>query len=148
MRASKEPTMTTPSPPTSTIKEVPMEPEVVQLPQRRRFSAEYRLRILREADACTKRGELGALLRREGLYSSHLVDWRRQRDEGALQALTPRRRGRKSMHPAEVENQQLRAANARLTEELTKARLVIDVQGKVSALLGLVGAESAELHDQ
>ena len=140
--------MTTPSSPTTTIKEVPLEPEVVQLPQRRRFSAEYRLRILREADACTKRGELGALLRREGLYSSHLVDWRRQRDEGTLHALTPRRRGRKPQHPAEVENQQLRKENTRLAEELTKARLVIDVQGKVSALLGLVGAESAELHDQ
>jgi transposase-like protein len=125
-----------------------LTPEVVQLPQRRKFSAEYRLRILREADACSKRGELGALLRREGLYSSHLVDWRRQRDEGLLQSLTPRQRGRKPAHPAEVENQQLRKENARLNEELGKARLVIDVQGKVSALLGLVGAKSAEQHDQ
>lgn len=140
--------MTTPSTPTTTSNEVPLQPDVVQLPQRRRFSAEYRMRILREADACTKRGELGALLRREGLYSSHLVDWRRQRDEGVLHALMPRRRGRKPAHPADVENQQLRRENARLTEELTKARLVIDVQGKVSALLGLVGAESAEQHDQ
>lgn len=139
--------MTIPSTPTSTSRDVPLEPDIVQLPQRRKFSAEYRLRILREADACTKRGELGALLRREGLYSSHLVDWRRQRDEGALQALTPRRRGPKPAHPAEVENVQLRRENARLNDELTKARLVIDVQGKVSALLGLVGAESAEQHD-
>lgn len=140
--------MTTPSTPTTTINEVPLTPDVVQLPQRRKFSAEYRLRILSEADACTKRGELGALLRREGLYSSHLVDWRRQRDEGVLRALTPHRRGRKPAHPAEVENQRLRRENAHLTAELTKARLVIDVQGKVSALLGLVGAESAEQHDQ
>lgn|SRR5487761_1073563 len=140
--------MTTPSIPTSTTKEVPAEPEVVQLTQRRRFSAEYRLRILQEADACTKRGELGALLRSEGLYSSHLVDWRRQRNEGALQAISSRRRGPKPPHPAEVENQRLRRENARLTDELTKARLVIEVQGKVSALLGLVGAESAEKHDQ
>lgn len=140
--------MTNPSTPTTTNNEVPLQPGVVQLPQRRRFSAEYRMRILKEADACTQRGELGALLRREGLYSSHLVDWRRQRDEGVLHALTPRRRGRKPEHPAVVENQQLRRENAHLNEELTKARLVIDVQGKVSALLGLVGAKSAEQHDQ
>ena len=73
--------MSTPSLQTSTTREVAREPEVAQLPQRRRFSAEYRLRILHEADACTKRGELGALLRCEGLYSPHLVEWRRQRNE-------------------------------------------------------------------
>lgn len=140
--------MTTPSTPTTTNNEVPLQPDVVQLPQRLRFSAEYRMQILKEADACTTRGELGALLRREGLYSSHLVDWRRQRDDGVLHALMPRRRGRKPAHPAAVENQQLRRENARLNEELIKAHLVIDVQGKVSALLGLVGAESAEQHDQ
>ena len=148
MRACKEHDDDHPLTPTTTSSEVPPQPGVVQLPQRRRFSAEYRMRILQEADACTKRGELGALLRREGLYSSHLVDWRRQRDEGVLRALTPRRRGRKPEHPAVVENQLLRRENAHLTEELTKTRLVIDVQGKVSALLGLVGTKSAAEHDQ
>ena len=122
------------------------EAEVVERPKRRRFTAEYRLAILREADACTERGQVGALLRREGLYSSHLVDWRRQRDAATLAALG-QKRGRKPARPEEVENDRLRRENARLTEELTKARLVIDVQGKVSALLGLVGAESAERHD-
>jgi hypothetical protein len=103
------------------------------------------MRILREADAC-RPGELGALLRREGLYSSHLVDWRRQRDLGALQALGARR-GRKPKHPAEVENERLRRENARLKTELEKARIVIDVQGKVSALLEKIGAEGAERSD-
>jgi hypothetical protein len=69
----------------------PPDPEVPAKARRRRFSAEYKLAILREADACTQPGEVGALLRREGLYSSHLVDWRRQRDAGALQALARRR---------------------------------------------------------
>ena len=103
------------------------------------------MRILREADAC-KPGELGALLRREGLYSSHLVDWRRQRDRGALEALGARR-GRKPKHPAEFEVDRLRRENARLKDELAKARIVIDVQGKVSALLERIGTESAERSD-
>jgi transposase-like protein len=78
------------------------DPEVEGRPRRRSFSAEYRLRILKEADACTQPGEIGALLRREGLYSSHLVDWRRQRELGTLQALGTKR-GRKPKHPAEAE---------------------------------------------
>ena len=70
------------------------DPELVERPRRRRFSAEYKLRILREADACSRPGEVGALLRREGLYTSHLTAWRKQRDAGALEALD-RKRGRK-----------------------------------------------------
>ncbi|MGH7624948.1 MAG: transposase [Gemmatimonadaceae bacterium] len=89
------------------------------------------MRIVREADACVERGQLGALLRREGLYSSHLADWRRQRDQAALQELSERRRGRKPAHPAEIENARLRKEVARLTRELDKAHTVIDVQGKV-----------------
>ena len=118
------------------------------VPQRRRrsFTAEYRLRILKEADACTQPGEIGALLRREGLYSSHLVDWRRQRERGALQGLSSKR-GPKPKHPAEAEVAQLRERNAKLEAELAKARLVIEVQGKVSALLGMVGPESAGRSD-
>jgi hypothetical protein len=80
----------------------PPDPEVPEKAKRRRFSAEYKLAILREADACTQPGQIGALLRRERLYSSHLVDWRRQRDTGALQALA-RKRDSKPADPARVE---------------------------------------------
>ena len=110
------------------------EPELVERPRRRRFTAEYKLRVLREADGCTKPGETGALLRREGLYSSHLTAWRKQRDEGALKALT-RARGRKKPNPLEAENSKLRRRAARAEAELVKARKVIEVQGNVSALL-------------
>ena len=85
----------------------PPDPEVPEKAKRRRFSAEYKLAILREVDACTDPGQIGALLRRERLYSSHLVDWRRQRDAGALQALA-RTRGRKPADPARVEAERLR----------------------------------------
>jgi transposase len=90
---------------------------------------------VREADACTQPGEVGALLRREGLYSSHLVTWRKQRDAGGLQALS-RPRGRKPPHPLEAENATLRKRAERAETELSKARKVIEVQGNVSALLG------------
>jgi transposase-like protein len=111
------------------------DPELAEHAHRRRFSAEYKLRILAEADAVTRPGELGALLRREGLYSSHLTTWRRQRDEGALEALS-RPRGRQPAHPLEKENAQLRRRAERAEAELEKARKVIEVQGNVSALLG------------
>jgi transposase-like protein len=111
------------------------DPELVDRPKRRRFSAEYKLRIVREADACTQPGEIGALLRREGLYSSHLVEWRRARDAGALEALE-RPRGRKAPNPLEAENAELRRRAERAEAELSKARRVIEVQGNVSALLG------------
>ena len=109
--------------------------ELVERPLRRRFSAEYKLRVLREADACSKPGEVGALLRREGLYSSLLTEWRRAREAGALGALQ-RRRGRRPAHPLEVENAELRRRAERAEAELEKARRVIEVQGNVSALLG------------
>jgi len=112
-------------------------PEVVARPRRRTFTAEYKQRILNEADAARFSGSIGALLRREGLYSSHLVTWRRERDAGILDALTPRKRGPKSKrHPLEEENQKLRRQNERLTEQLRKAEIIIDVQKKVAALLG------------
>jgi transposase-like protein len=111
------------------------DPELVERARRRRFPAEYKLRILREADACTRPGETGALLRREGLYSSHLSAWRKQRDQGALVALG-RRRGRPRPHPLEAENAKLRQRLERAEAELAKARKVIEVQGNVSALLG------------
>ena len=114
------------------------DPEVVAKPKRRTYTAEYKQRILEEAEvAAATRGGLGALLRREGLYSSLLTYWRRERAHGILEALTPQKRGPKSKHnPLEEENQRLRRQNARLTEDLRKANLIIDVQKKVAALLG------------
>jgi transposase len=112
-----------------------LDPELVEGPKRRRFTAEYKLAILREADACTQSGQLGALLRREGLYSSHLVTWRRQRDAGSLQALG-RPRGRKPADPRDAQIIGLRRRVERAEAELSKARRVIEVQGNVSALLG------------
>jgi transposase-like protein len=117
----------------------PPDPEVPAKPARRRFTADYKLRILTLADACTELGSLGALLRREGLYSSNLTAWRRQRDEGLRSALTPRKRGRKGTvsHPLIRENEELRKANERLTRRLQQAELIIDVQKKVSQMLGI-----------
>ena len=114
----------------------PPDPEVPEKAKRRRFSAEYKLAILREADACTEPGQIGALLRRERLYSSHLVDWRRQRDAGALEALA-RKRGRKPVDPMQAEVEQLRRANERLAKRLGQAEKIIEIQGKVSELLGI-----------
>ena len=118
---------------------VPRPPtEVTAKAKRRRFTAEYKRKILKEADACD-RGELGALLRREGLYSSHLVDWRRARDAGELAGLTPRKRGPKAQAPdplaAKVAEQQKQIA--RLEAENAKLQLICSVQKKVSLLLGL-----------
>jgi transposase-like protein len=109
------------------------DPQVDEKPQRRRFSAQYKLKILQEADDCTQSGQLGALLRREGLYSSHLKTWRRQRDDGMLDALKPKRRGRKPKQnqPLVKENEQLKKENQRLRERLRKSELVIDVQKKL-----------------
>jgi transposase-like protein len=114
------------------------DPEVVANAKRRTFTAEYKLRILAEADAAAAQpGAIGALQRREGLYSSHLVTWRRERQTGILKGLTPHKRGPKSKrNPQEEEMQKLRRENQRLTEQLRKAEIVIDVQKKVGALLG------------
>ena len=114
------------------------DPEVVAKAKRRTYTAEYKQRILEEAEAATAtRGAVGALLRREGLYSSLLATWRRERASGIREALTPQRRGPKSKrNPFEEENQKLRRQNARLTEDLRKAQIIIDVQKKVAALLG------------
>lgn len=109
-------------------------PELVERPARRRYSAAYKLRIVAEADACERPGEIGALLRREGLYTSHLTYWRKQRDAGALEALG-RSRGRKPADPLVVENAELRRRAERAEAELVKARKVIAIQGNLSALL-------------
>ncbi len=113
--------------------------EVTPKAKRRRFSAQYKLRILEEADRCTQPGQIGALLRREGLYSSNLTSWRRQRDQGQIGALSPKKRGPKPVPDATMvrELTKLREQNQRLEHKLKKAELIIEVQKKVSALLGL-----------
>src|SRR3954454_22739634 len=119
------------------------DPELVERAKRRRFTAEYKLRILQQAEACTRPGEIGALLRREGLYTSHLTAWRKQRDAGALEALD-RPRGRKPADPREAELAALRRRAERAEAELEKARRVIEFQGNVSALLEqMLGTEGA-----
>ena len=115
----------------------PPDPEVTERARRRQFSASYKLRILEESDSCRVPGQLGALLRREGLYSSHLVEWRRQRAAGALAALAPQRRGRPAASVLQPELNRLRAENERLARQLAAAEAIIEVQKKVSALLEL-----------
>lgn len=111
--------------------------EVIARPRRRSFTAEYKRSILDQADAAQDSGAIGALLRREGLYSSHLTTWKRQRQKGEIDALTPRKRGPKVVvSPLVKQNRQLQAANARLTRKLQNAELIIEVQKKVAALLG------------
>lgn len=114
------------------------DPEVPEKARRRRFTGEYKLDILQRADACEE-GQLGELLRREGLYSSHLVTWRRQRDEGALGALQPKKRGRKARprDPITIEAERLRRENAQLQRRLEQAEIIIEVQKKVATLLGV-----------
>ncbi len=115
------------------------DPEVVAKPSRRRFSAKYRLRILEEADRCTQPGEIGRLLRREGLHSSHLSVWRKARRNGSPEAPAPKKRGAKpaESNPPGPKVRQLEAKVARLEKELATARTIIDVQGKVAGLPGL-----------
>jgi transposase-like protein len=112
------------------------DPEVVARPKRRRFTAEYKLRILREADACRQPGEIGALLRREGLYSSHLVQWRRQREQAAHTQLKSRKRGPKAK-ARDPRLKQLERENARLQRRLKRVALLLDIQKKVGALMGI-----------
>ena len=114
-------------------------PEVRSRAKRRSFPAAYKLKILAAADQATGSGEIGALLRREGLYSSHLTHWRQERRAGIIQGLTPRTRGPKPhLDPSAKEIQQLRRANERLTERLRKAEIIIDVQKKVAMLFGQI----------
>lgn len=112
-------------------------PEVVVDARRRSFTADYKMKIVTEADTAKPSGGVGALLRREGLYSSHLVTWRKERDAGIRQGLTPKTRGPKSKQSPEAEQlQRLHRENQRLTEQLRKAEIVIDIQKKVGTLLG------------
>jgi len=118
------------------------DPEVVPKAKRRTFSAKYKLRILEEADRCTETGQIGALLRREGLYSSHLTTWRRQRGEGVLKGLSPQKRGRKRKDELEREVVRLQRENERLQASLEQAETIIEVQKKLSRLLGLATEEN------
>ena len=119
------------------------DPELVEQAKRRSFTAEYKARILAEADGCTRPGEVGELLRREGLYTSHLTYWRKQRKDGALKELG-KPRGRKPVDRREQEIAALTCKLERSEAELEKARRVIEIQGNVSALLEeMLGTDSA-----
>lgn len=110
------------------------DPEVVPTAKRRHFSAAYKERILAEADGCSQPGEIGALLRREGLYSSYLTSWRREREREA--GLAPQKCGRKGQSEQEKELGRLKAENERLRAQLERAETIIEVQKKVSQLFG------------
>jgi transposase-like protein len=121
------------------------DPEVRPKAQRRQFTAEYKKRVLDEADACTTPSQRGALVRREGLYSSHLTTWRRQRAHGILDGLAPKKRGVKS-DPLALENTQLRGEIQRLEQQLQRAETIIEVQKKLSQLLS--GPTAASRQDE
>jgi transposase len=123
----------------------PPDPEVPERAKRRTYSARYKLEILAEYEACDRQGK-GALLRRENLYTSLISEWRKQRDRGALEALS-QPRGRKPVDPVERDNARLRRDNERLAAELATARKVIEVQGELSALLGRLAPGSADNGD-
>jgi len=115
------------------------DPEVPEKKPRRKFTAKYKLRVLAEADACIQPGQMGALLRREGLYSSNLTTWRKQRAQGILQAMSPKKRGRKlkQKNPLAERVAQLEKENRRLQDKLKKAETIIEVQKKISEILGI-----------
>ena len=117
------------------VKEEMPNTEVVAKAKRRRFMAAEKLRVLREAEACRGSGEIGALLRREGLYSSYLTTWRRQQELGELEGLSPQKRGPKP-DPQAVELAKLRRENERLQARLRQAELIIDVQKNVACMFG------------
>ena len=113
-------------------------PEVLEIPKRRKFPAEYKARIVQEADLCTEWGQIGALLRREGLHWSQLWRWRMLYRKGVQNALKDDKRGRKSTkHPLETENERLRKQIGRLEHRLRQAETIIDIQKKVSEMLGI-----------
>jgi len=113
--------------------------EVVAKASRRRFTVDYKLKILDQADACHQAGELGALLRREGLYSSSLALWRHQRQQGILSGLTPRTRGRKPNQQSQLvaDNEQLKRQNQKLSKRLQQAEIIIEFQKKLAEALGI-----------
>jgi transposase-like protein len=136
---------TSPVPLTASKPERP-DPEVPEKKPRRRFTAQYKLRILAEVDACTTPGEIGAILRREGLYYSNIGKWRQQRHNGALKELSPQKRGRKKH---EISHQDKRIAelereNSTLTKKLKQAEAIIEIQKKISEIFGTPPTDSDE----
>src|ERR1035437_3018587 len=125
-----------PSNPPKGAEEVP-DPEVSAIPKRRTFTAEYKLGILKQGEESSALGGVGEIVRREGLYSSHLTEWRRQRDSGALVALGTKRGRRPTHNPLSEEVEELRREIAHLKSRLEQAEVIIDVQKKVASLLGL-----------
>lgn len=118
------------------ISPTPPDPEVQAKPRRRRFSSAYKLRIVEEANSCSESGQIGALLRREGLYSSQLAHWRKLHRDGALKALADDSRGRPATrNPLQDENDRLKKQNARLMKKLEHAEAIIEIQKKLSALM-------------
>ena len=132
----------TPSDETSSVP----DPEVAATAKRRQFSSSEKRRILAAADRCTEAGEIGALLRREGIYSSQLASWRKQREANERAALEPKKRGRKAdpMIAQDRRVAQLTKENDRLHRKLAQAQLIIDVQKKVAMLLGIPMAEDTD----
>lgn len=126
--------------------EAEVKTEVVAKGKRRQYPAEYKLRILREIDECQEKGEVGSLLRREGLYSSLVSKWREQRERGSLAGLSGQKRGPK-VDPQAKEVERLQRENKRLREELEHAELIIDVQKKVAQLLGVPLADNPQNED-
>jgi transposase len=124
----------------------PPDPEVPEKKARRKFTAKYKLQILQEADACTEPGQLGAFLRSKGLYSSNLATWRRQRDEGLLDALSPKKRGRKEKekNPLAPKVAELERETKRLSRKLKRAEAIIEFQKKISEILGIPQEEPPE----
>ena len=123
----------------------PPDSEVTGKRPRRKFTAKYKLRMLKKADACAEPGQFGVLLRQEGLYSSNLITWRKQRDEGLLIAMSPKKRGRKAQtkNPLAPEVARLQKENQKLQNKLKQAELIIDAQKKISEILGI-----AQNHDE
>lgn len=123
---------------------VDQNPEVLERPVRRCFTAEYKERIVREANACTQVGQIGALLRREGLYSSHLDKWRKKLAQGGRDALAVKRGRKPTRSAAEAELEKLRKRNARLERRLKQAETIIEIQKKVAEILGVPLAQIEE----
>ena len=123
---------------TSATMKADPDPEVLESKPRRKFTAKYKLEILRKADSCTEPGQVGALLRKEALYSSNLTSWRRQREKGLLDAMSPRKRGRKKqeINPLSQEVSRLQKENEQLKRKLKQAETIIEVQKKISQILG------------
>src|SRR5215210_6472450 len=128
---------------TTTVQAMVARPDPEVRAPRRSYAPKYKLAVLAEIDAAETRGQVGEVLRREGLYSSLISEWRKQRDRGALEAMSGRRPGRPS-DPVAAENTRLRERIAQLEADLTTATELIDAQGKVSALLQQISRKSAE----